>query len=150
MLQNPEKRPSAQGKRQLYRDENRDRLTQAGTGNESPLPGGFHGFLIESKRRVEGANHLNIGHVAVRPHDTLEQYGALHFRAHGVRCVLRLYLSEHLRKRHATAGAARRRWWRGWTWRRIDGPRQNLLGRGHVFGGNVQLLLHWSRFDLNL
>jgi len=92
---------------QFDRDEHGDWFSEPRAGHEAPLLGGFDGFLIQSERRVQRANNLNLAHGSVRKDDTLEQDRSLDLCPHRIGRVLRLHFAKRLGQEHAIARAIR-------------------------------------------
>src|SRR5262249_48359231 len=86
---------------ELDGDLHRDWRAHAGARLESPLLRGCDRLLIQTERRVERANDLNIRNRSIGPHDALQQNSALNLCAHGVAGVLRLHLANDPRQRDA-------------------------------------------------
>ena len=89
--------------RELDGDEHRHRFAEARAGTEAPLLGGLDGFLVETERAVEPADHLDAADGAIGHHHAFEPHGALHLRTHRIGGVGRLHLAHELRDGDAVA-----------------------------------------------
>ena len=108
-------------------------------GSEQPLPGGDHGFVIESKDRVQRLRHSHIVHRAIWSDDHLDLRKALDLCLHGLTRVLRLTRAQGLGMADAAAWivragaeAAGGDWRAGLARRRCGQARRGLFGADGV------------------
>src|SRR5687767_2959967 len=91
------------GKSQLNGDQHGDRFAQTHAWREPPGSGRAQSLLVQSQAGIERSQHAQSRARAGCLHDALDYYSAFDARAHRFDRVLRLFLVNRHRHRHAAA-----------------------------------------------